>query len=190
MFDKPGRGEKSYFLSPKAAGDEQLRWSMALEQVLCASLYKIIWKLYSLFQSDNNFKTYFPLDVLCSPCGYIIPGVPKTSGSSQSLAQSRPISEGRDQIWFSSLLLVLNSWDASAGSSPVLCKETPPTLHMLGYYELQRVITENIIYFHSLRHQRLQGKKKKPFRAQLLLFPPWAICGWQCAKLCPQDKWF
>lgn len=43
--------------------------------------YKLIWKLYSLFWqgagSDNNLKTYLPLDVLCSTCGYIIPGVPK-----------------------------------------------------------------------------------------------------------------
>lgn len=77
LCHKPGEKKLICLLSPRAAGDEQLRWPMALEQVLCVLLYKIIWKLYSLFQSDNNFKTYFPLDVLHGPCGYIIPGVPK-----------------------------------------------------------------------------------------------------------------
>lgn len=68
-------------LSTKVTEDERLRWSMALEEALCLFWYKLIWKLYSLFWqgagSDNNLKTYLPLDVLCSTCGYIIPGVPK-----------------------------------------------------------------------------------------------------------------
>lgn len=91
-------------------------------------------------------------------CGYVTPGIPKFCVEVRVQHRTAQYPNGKRVVCFPSLLLVFNDWVASTGNSPELRREPPTTPHMVGNYELQWVINENMLYLHGLRHQWLQQK--------------------------------
>lgn len=63
-------------------------------------------------------------------------------------------------------------------------EETPTTPHVLHNYELHWVITENMLLL-SWFETSVAAAKTSLFALNCYLFPQWAICCWQRAKLCP-----
>lgn len=153
-------------LNTRVAGDEQLRWSMVLEQALWLSfviqrnLKAACWILEGP-GSDKHLKNYLHLKrhVLCNSCGYVTPGVLKFCVQVRVHHRTGQYHNGAGVVSvFHPSCCFLNEGVASAGHCPELYEEAPTTPHMMDSYELQWVITEKTLYCHGLKHQWLQWK--------------------------------